>query len=188
MNRKKLGIAFGIGILLCGLGCGIAFAQYSGFDYAGEKRIGDDNLKTETVEKDIDSDGTIEIMYPGYRCDVSVVADENVPIDKINFDVTYNTEVISLYISKYNDVYTTYTDDSFDEDGALIEEGHEVEEKEINFVFGKYKNDRDIDTMFKVKDELLKDIKNKQIGNYYVTDFDSIVIRVNPANYDRVRL
>lgn len=42
--------------------------------------------------------------------------------------------------------------------------------------------------MFKVKDELLKDIKNKQIGSYYVTDFDSIVIRVNPANYDRVRV
>ena len=86
MNRKKLGIAFGIGILLCGLGCGIAFAQYSGFDYAGEKRIGDENLKTETVEKNIDSNGIIEIMYPGYRCDVSVVADENVPVDKINFD------------------------------------------------------------------------------------------------------
>ncbi|MBD9219999.1 MAG: hypothetical protein EGQ35_06775 [Clostridiales bacterium] len=185
MNRKKLGIAFGIGILLCGLGCGIAFAQYSGFDYAGEKRIGDENLKTETVEKDIDSDGTIEIMYPGYRCDVSVVADENVPIDKINFDVTYNTEVISLYISKF---YTTCTDDQFDEDGALIEEENEVEQKEINFGFGRYKNDSDIDTMFKVKDELLKDIKNKQIGDYYVTAFDSIVVRVNPANYDRVRV
>ncbi len=187
MNRKKLGIAFGIGILLCGLGCGIAFAQYSGFDYAGEKRIGDENLKTETVEKDIDSDGTIEIMYPGYRCDVSVVADENVPIDKINFDVTYNTNEIDLRISKYNDVYTTYTDDYYDDDGNLID-GNEVEKKEIKFVFGTHKDDRDIDTMFKIKDELLKDIKNKKIGNYYVPGFESIVIRINPSNYDRVEI
>ena len=187
MNRKKLGIAFGIGILLCGLGCGIAFAQYSGFDYAGEKRIGDENLKTETVEKDIDSDGTIEIMYPGYRCDVSVVADENVPIDKINFDVTYNTNEIDLRISKYNDVYTTYTDDYYDDDGNLID-GNEVEKKEIKFVFGTHKDDRDIDTMFKIMDELLKDIKNKKIGNYYVPGFESIVIRINPSNYDRVEI
>ena len=187
MNRKKLGIAFGIGILLCGLGCGIAFAQYSGFDYAGEKRIGDENLKTETVEKDIDSDGTIEIMYPGYRSDVSVVADENVPIDKINFDVTYNTNEIDLRISKYNDVYTTYTDDYYDDDGNLID-GNEVEKKEIKFVFGTHKDDRDIDTMFKIKDELLKDIKNKKIGNYYVPGFESIVIRINPSNYDRVEI
>ena len=92
---------------------------------------------------------------------------------------------ISLYISKF---YTTCTDDQFDEDGALIEEENEVEQKEINFGFGRYKNDSDIDTMFKVKDELLKDIKNKQIGDYYVTAFDSIVVRVNPANYDRVKI
>ena len=42
--------------------------------------------------------------------------------------------------------------------------------------------------MFKVKDELLKDIKNKQIGDYYVTAFDSIVVRVNPINLDRVKI
>lgn len=55
-------------------------------------------------------------------------------------------------------------------------------------MFGTHKDDRDIDTMFKIKDELLKDIKNKKIGNYYVPGFESIVIRINPSNYDRVEI
>ena len=90
MNRKKLGIAFGIGILLCGLGCGIAFAQYSDFEYAGERKIGEETLKTETVERDIEADSKIFIGHPDYGCDITLVADESVPIDKIDFDVTYN--------------------------------------------------------------------------------------------------
>ena len=187
MNRKKLGIAFGIGILLCGLGCGIAFAQYSDFEYAGERKIGEETLKTETVERDIDADSKIFIGHPDYGCDITLVADESVPIDKIDFDVTYNTNEIDLRISKYNDVYTTYTDDYYDDDGNLID-GNEVEKKEIKFVFGTHKDDRDIDTMFKIKDELLKDIKNKKIGNYYVPGFESIVIRINLSNYDRVEI
>ena len=40
MNRKFLGLMFLAGVLICGFGCGIAFAQFSSFDYAGETIIG----------------------------------------------------------------------------------------------------------------------------------------------------
>lgn len=171
MNRKKFGIAFGIGVLLCGLGCGIAFAQYSGFDYAGERVIGENNIVSETVEESIDSDSKL-IIYPVGRYGfIKANADDTVPADKIKFDVEYNSEEINLRVDKEE-----------------REKSECIEEPETDFYFGDYANSNEVKEMFMLKDEVLKDLKDKKIGSYTVIDFQNITVRVNPVNYDRVEL
>lgn len=170
MNRKKLGIAFGIGVLLCGLGCGIAFAQYSAFDYAGERVIGEKNIVSETVQETIDNDSKL-IIYPVGRCDyIDIIADDTVPADKIFFDVEYNSEEINLRVDKEE-----------------REKSEDIEEPEIDFYFGDYTNGDDIKEMLMVKDEVLKDLKDRKIGSYKLIDFKSITVRINPANLDRIQ-
>ena len=75
MNRKALGIAFISGVLLCGLGGGVAFGQYSKLEYAGERKIGEENLVTETFESQIEGDGKIYVdayaAWEGRRLAVS---------------------------------------------------------------------------------------------------------------------
>ena len=50
MNRKRLVIIFLLGVLVCGLGCGISFAQFSSFDYAGKKIIGSENTEEQNFD------------------------------------------------------------------------------------------------------------------------------------------
>lgn len=171
MNRKKLGIAFGIGVLICGLGCGVAFAQYSGFSYAGERFIGENNIVTETIEKNIDSDSKL-IIYPVVKyCEINQIADEEVPSDKIMFDVEYNSDVIDLKV-----------------DMAEHEKDEYLEEPETEFYFGDYTSSDGVKEMFVLKDELLKDLKDKKIGSYSVTGIKSITVKVNPINYERIEI
>ena len=61
MNRKRLVIIFLLGVLVCGLGCGISFAQFSSFDYAGKKIIGSENIESKTLTGEISSAGYIYI-------------------------------------------------------------------------------------------------------------------------------
>lgn len=167
MNRKKLGLAFGIGVLLCGLGCGIAFAQYSGFDYAGDRIIGEENIVSESIEQSIDRSGEIHIYPQGRYYKAKIVADDTVPTDKIIFNVEYNSDIINLNIEKVE---------------------HEKDENRTDFYLGDYTNSDEVKELFMVKDEVLNDLKNKKLGSYIVIDFKNIEARVNPENYDKVEI
>lgn len=169
MNRKKIGISFVIGVLLCGLGCGIAFAQYSGFDYAGDRVIGEENMVSESVEQSIDKDSDIHVYPAGRYYKTKIVADATVPLDKIIFNVEYNSDIINLNINKVE-----------------REKNESCDEKRTDFYLGDYTNSDELKELFMVKDELLNDLKNKKLGSYIVIDFKNIEARVNPENYDRV--
>ena len=105
MNRKALGIAFLSGVLLCGLGCGVAFAQYSKMEYAGERIIGEENIVRETLEAELESEG--KILIPSYyttsysRYGTTLETDENIPKNKIIFDIEYNPERFAPAVERH---------------------------------------------------------------------------------------
>lgn len=80
MNRKILGIAFILGVLLCGLGGGVSFAQYSKLEYAGERSIGEEKLVTETVEAVIEEDGKIYVDAYAPLENISLETDDSIPV------------------------------------------------------------------------------------------------------------
>ena len=192
MNRKILGIVFILGVLLCGLGGGVSFAQYSKLEYAGERCIGEEKLVTETVESVIEEDGKIYVDAYAPLENISLETDDSIPLNKILFDVTYNSERVSMGIKKspyesedisyvevvneYGDVieYREYDDNNNDSDKGEV------------FHVGRYVRYDDLKDFFKVKDMFLADLKNGKVGSYSVVFIQNITVRVNPANADRV--
>ena len=192
MNRKILGIAFILGVLLCGLGGGVSFAQYSKLEYAGERSIGEEKLVTETVEAVIEEDGKIYVDAYAPLENISLETDDSIPVNKILFDVTYNSERVSMGIKKspyesedisyvevvneYGDVieYREYDDNNNDSDNGEV------------FHVGRYGRYDDLKDFFEVKDMFLADLKNGKVGSYSVVFIQNITVRVNPANADRV--
>ena len=49
IQKILAGVFFG-GVLLCGIGAGVAFVEFSSFEYGGEKQIGSDVLVTEAFD------------------------------------------------------------------------------------------------------------------------------------------
>lgn len=196
MNRKALGIAFLSGVLLCGLGCGVAFAQYSKMEYAGERIIGGENIVKETLEAELESEG--KILIPSYyttshsRYGTTLETDENIPKNKIIFDIEYNPERFAPAVERhtqYEDIL--YGTEVVNEYGEVIDYREEYKtdpEKVIGEVYelGRPKYYDDVKDFFEVKDMVLSDIKNGKLGNYRVEYIESITVRVNPANADRV--
>ena len=182
MNRKFLGLMFLAGVLICGFGCGIAFAQFSSFDYAGETIIGSGQTEQKTIVEDLNDKG--EIYLGGMRRGdkFEVVEDASVAVDEIAFDITYDPVFIDPQIGtdSNNTTAVVHYEDTVDGTGY-----YEEEEYYENFYIYGYTGD-DMEYFFKAKDALLGDLKKKKIGSYEIQEISAVTVRINPANMDRV--
>lgn len=89
LHKVLLGV-FCSGILLCGVGVGIAFGDFSSLAYGGEKTIGDTRMVTEDFDAEIEPGENPWSIY-GYfgRGGVSeLTTDEEVPENTVRFRVT----------------------------------------------------------------------------------------------------
>ncbi|GFI61865.1 hypothetical protein IMSAG049_01036 [Clostridiales bacterium] len=193
MNRKFLGMTFVSGILICGLGTGVAFAQYSKFEYVGEKMVGSIDLVSETFEETMPESGTVYVSTYGLRDRIKFKADANVPADKIMFDVVYNPDRVYMNVNK-NEVLRdpVVIEVVVDENGRELYRTDYYDEAELKyepetvFQVGGYKYTSDMKDFFEIKDDLLNDLKRQRIATYDVIYMDSLTVRVNPANIDKL--
>lgn len=180
MNRRFLGLMFLAGVLICGFGCGIAFAQFSSFEYAGEKIIGSGQTEQRTITKPLAEKGDIYLNGMWHINNFEVVEDESVAVDEIAFDITYDPAFIDPQVgvdSSYD--YMDYSDDYADRADYYDDNYYE------NFYIYGY-NGEDIKYFFEAKDAILNDLKNKRIGSYEVQEISAVTVRINPANMNRV--
>lgn len=178
MNRRTLGLIFLAGVLVCGFGCGIAFAQFSSFEYAGERVVGMENTEQKTIVKNIDSEGEIILNGIFWKNMPEIVEDDSVALDEIAFDITYDPELIDpqVGIDQYSyEVADDYADNSDTVTAGCYE----------NFYIYGYRGD-DVKYFFEIKDVLLEDLKDKKIGSYEVREIAEVTVRINPANIGRV--
>lgn len=179
MNRKFLGLMFLAGVLICGFGCGIAFAQFSSFDYAGETIIGSGQTEQKTIVEDLNDKGEIHLGGMRRGDKFEVVEDAGVAVDEIAFDITYDPVFIDPLVD--SDVYNYneyYGDDN------SVERVYDENSYEEFYIYG-YTGD-DVEYFFKAKDALLGDLKKKKIGSYEIQEISAVTVRINPANMDRV--
>lgn len=126
MQKILIGI-FLSGVLLGGIGTGIAVGEFSSLSYGGRKRIGEENLVTREMDFSLPMDGkTVILGYHGYRdgWKGSLVEDSSVPAGIVRFEITYNEEVIepSLEYIEYEEE-PMQPEESWEEN--LEEEGSE---------------------------------------------------------------
>lgn len=94
------------GVLLCGLGAGICFAEFSGFSYAGDRELGQVVDKTLTYQLDEEAEryyidvryfGGYFDGYYGYE-DVTLVTDPSLAANEIQVEVSYNNDLDELWL------------------------------------------------------------------------------------------
>ena len=151
---------------------GISFSEFSSFAYSGRTMIGDVKMTTENLDYSFQLQEEQKLrIYGNYYFhrhsadSTEILPDETVPENTIRFQITYNVKAVAPYLR--------YSDKESDDPYVGIEFDYLLDDMEL-FMAGK--------------DQLLEDIKNRQIGSYDTVSVERIRIFVNPASIDLVTM
>lgn len=99
-SQKILAGLFLGGVLLGGIGTGIALVEYSSLTYAGEKEIGQEHLVVQELDYTFAPDEEQVCIVRGYQDrDAVVKEDMSVPEGTVRYVVTYNKKTIKPALS-----------------------------------------------------------------------------------------
>ena len=167
MNKfqKILLGAFCGGVLLCGLGAGVAFTEFSSLAYGGEKLLGEESLTTENIDVAFEpGENRYDVCSYDYReAYREILEDENVPENTVRFEVTYNTATVDPI---------PYVD----------------EENQIVVLDWNWHSSREVEYLMEAKDVLLAELKEGKISSYRTESVKEVRILVNPATAEKVHL
>lgn len=108
---QAMGGAFLAGLVLMGVGGGVAFAEYSSFQYMGQKYIQSGEEKQYSHTFTIPEDAQKAVLYQS-RDGGEVVIDESIPAGQIRVDVTYwgdsKTVDNNLHVEERRQVFLPY--------------------------------------------------------------------------------
>ena len=126
--QKMLIIVFCAGMLLCGLGGGIALTEFGGLSYGGKQFIGETDMRTENFDVKFESgEGRQEI--PSYWGLTNLQIDESIPKNTVRFCVTYNAKTVTPFADWNKDneqIYLSYYWHGTHDDIAYIMEAKDV--------------------------------------------------------------
>lgn len=153
------------GVLLTGIGTGVALVEYSSFAYAGEKLIGADNLEIREIDFKFEPEqGKIVIVHGYWDRKVKgniLEEDDSIPEGTIRYVVTHNPDMA--------DVALHYEENPERERGI---QGYL--NLQIRYIGDDWK------VFLESKDEILKELKQKQIASFDVAYITDVKIKVNP--------
>ncbi|MDE6844364.1 MAG: hypothetical protein K2J99_01170 [Lachnospiraceae bacterium] len=161
-------VVFCIGVLLCGIGGGIAFTEFSSLAYGGRQIIGE----TEMVTKDFDVE-----FEPGeepwdiigingiYRYGgMDIQEDSSVPVNTVRFRVTYNT--------KRGEPFTELN----------------LDDKRIYFGWSWLHFNDEMALIMEAKDVVLQNLKERKLVSFDTVELEQVEVFVNPKSVDDVRI
>ncbi len=128
--RKGQKILLGVfltGILLGGVGTGVAIGEYSSMAYLGERIIGEDMTVTEQFDFSFDPEqGDVRLirLWYGYygQKRPELVEDVSVPENVIRYELSYNPDTVEPEL-----VFREYEDEPFGEGPEMLEESEKLE-------------------------------------------------------------
>lgn len=174
---KIIGGMLIVGTLVAGIGSGVAFAEYSAFEYGGEavlsgserftktlkytaplKEAVEDEKKEPEKEKAMLSEEK-QVLNIVLDWHYTIVEDTSVPKDTVQFTVSYLTDDKNVKPQIIeND----------------LEEGDGYIYLDCDYQYNDLRN------MMRAKDPILSDLKNHKISEYQVDRVELIEISVNP--------
>ena len=162
--QKMLIIVFCAGMLLCGLGGGIFFTEFSALSYGGKQFLGNPDVRTENFDVKYES-GEVpkEIIGVYVRDNVNIQTSISIPKNTVRFCVTYNADVVTPYAY-------------WDQDTDCI-------------MFSSYWYSRydDMAYMMEAKDVFLENLKEGKLVSFDVPDLEEVTVLVNPQSLDDIR-
>ncbi len=203
--QKVLTGIFLSGILIGGVGTGIAMVEYSSLVYGGEKLIGEESLVTRNLDYQFEPDGgTLELAGFRYwnRDEIQEIEiDSGVPVGTVRYEVTYNEKSVSpsLVFEPYEEEEEEITEEDFEGDSDIVDENSETVSQEAAYVQEKSREQREErqkklgylyltasyhDDGFAVfmenKDRILEELKQGKVSSYNMAYVRDVKIKVNP--------
>lgn len=156
------------GALIAGIGSGVAFAEYSNFEYGGEKVLEGSEYITKVLNYQVSNQGDtqdkqklyIETMY-GHTYS-TIVEDTSVPKNSVRFEIEYLTD--------QKDIRPEI------EEVKLSNDDLTKQYIRLNCAYS-YNDVRDF---MRIKNVLLEDIKTHTLSDYRMDGIQCIRILVNP--------
>ena len=172
-NKWILGILL-VGLLLCGIGGGMMFVEFSGLSYAGEYVFETDTPETRTMEVSLADcpQGPVYVdcpYYPVYPLADRLVVDETMEEGLIRIETTFDPEqtVPSVYLER----------------GEAIDP---QDGEQVRLWIGYYSGFDDLDLFFRAKDMILRDLKNNTLRSYRTVEVMDLTITVAPETAKRL--
>lgn len=165
--RKLLAAILIGGVLLGGVGTGIALAEYASLEYTGQQNLTMGELVTKDFTLDIPAGCTVEdpfcldIYHYGNDNRFTIVEDASLALGTLTLQVTYSQDSVTPIIS--------------------------VDEMEnVLSLFWEYHGPGDLAQLLALKDQVLADLKDRKISDYMHSYVEQITLTVNPVDRERI--
>lgn len=170
MSKRSLRIlmagVFCIGVLIGGIGTGIAFVDFSGFSYRSVTSP-EESFQTELFTFQFAPEENEQIwadrFLGGEPCVIR--EQEDIPKDTIEIAVVYNSELCAP---------------------VMIAENEEEDNMRIHLHLKRF--DNGIEYFMKYKDQILEGLKNRELRDYQEEFVKCVEYRVNPENRGRLQM
>lgn len=172
IQKTLLGLFAG-GVLLTGIGTGVALVEYSTLKYGGHKNIGEETLVTHTFTYELEETQQQLVLLEGFDYNASRVTefieDSEVPENEIQYVVTYNENRVLPYI------WSSETSEAVSGKEEPIRIGLGME-----YVYNGFAE------FMERKDLILNELKNHTVSTYETTYVTKVVIKVNPETMESI--
>lgn len=164
------------GVLLGGIGTGVAIAEYTSLEYSGEHILGAENMKTENLDVTVvPQEGKKIQIWRHYRVN-GVHYGADIPMNTIRYVVTYNTEMVNCWVN-----YEEYGTEAEEDIGEYEKDRDQDDDKYQGSVKLEYYYMGDeFDLLMRNKDKILEELKQGQVGSYRMERIKSVEIWMNP--------
>lgn len=189
--RKIMAAVTLAGIFLTGIGAGVGFVEFSGFEYQGGVVLGEENEEETRLVWELGDENFIS-LHPyipnGDTEDITVEKDAKVPKDEVWFDVVYNLAWGEPYLVSFAEDREVW-----DSSGEYLEErlSDETDEKLSYAEIWPGRSPgvmEEVKIIMEVKDRFLRELREKKFSTYSYPSIFSVKVRVNPSNYERIEL
>ena len=182
-NVQKILIGvFVAGVVLGGIGTGIALEEFSDLRYGGRTVVGEEHLVTRELDFHFPIEGKTLILGYNYNGSLKqeelLVEDITVPVGTIRYEVTYNEQVVKPFLT-----FDEYEEEEVEEE---IWEAEETESEKNEPVYAgilrlraSYIGDG-FELFMENKDRILEELRQKKLSSYELAEITNLRIRVNP--------
>ena len=167
MNKvfKKIIVVFCLGVLLCGIGCGVFFTEFSVLSYGGEYTLESMvEMKTEDFDVEFESEEEVGSWGVSRFNQYQVKIDESVPDNTVRFRTTYNTKHVEPYV------------------------WWNAEQEIIEYSYW-YRNDGcEIAAMLEAKDIVLQNLREGKLVSFAMPNWEDVTVLANAESAKKVRI
>lgn len=189
--RMILASVFLGGVILGGIGAGIAIVEYSSLTYVGEKKIGEENLVTCEMDYTFTLENEQISIEDRDIWNTKIEEDETVPEGTIRYVVTYNEKTVKPTLRVWEE--QDYQEEDLSENNlepssekdSNTEENKEEEPpikqlEQTALELGVRYTYSDFALLMESKDQILEDLRQGRIASYDVMYISQVTIKVNP--------